>query len=203
MHQSSLENMKTFCDRYLSGRKGDPLLILDLGSCDINGSYKPYFNEPAWIYRGLDLQQGPNVDIVLGNPYRWKEIRTSSVDVFISGQTFEHIEYFWITMIEISRILKTGGLCCIIAPSGGYKHRYPVDCWRFYTDGFAALARFAYLEALEIYTQDDQEKEYADESHQWKDTVMICRKPRWTWHTRKRAVLAHWLWHHLAEYSGS
>ena len=109
MHQSSLENMKKFREKYLRGREGRPLLIFDLGSFNINGSYKPFFDEPGWTYRGLDLQQGPNVDLVLRDPYIFEGIGSGTADVFISGQAFEHIEFFWLSMLEIGRVLKTGG----------------------------------------------------------------------------------------------
>lgn len=179
--------MKAFRDKYLTGMEKEQLKILDLGSCDVNGSYRPLFNEAGWTYQGLDLENGPNVDIILKDPYRLTEVRSRSADVFISGQAFEHIEYFWITMLEIARVLKTGGLCCIIAPSGGYEHRYPLDCWRFYPDGFAALARFAGLEKKEIYTLQDKDcGKFTDESIKWKDTIMICTKPELSWWSRMK-----------------
>ena len=37
----------------------------------------------------------------------------------VSGQTFEHIEYIWVTIVEIARVLRTGGLACLIAPGSG------------------------------------------------------------------------------------
>jgi SAM-dependent methyltransferase len=134
---------------------------------------------------------------VLKDPYRWQELKTGSFDVFISGQTFEHIEYFWVTMLEIVRILKPGGVCCLIAPSGGYSHRYPVDCWRFYSDGFAALARFADMELMEVFTDVNSEKEYTDESNQWKDTVMVCRKPRQSVLKTWCRAMRRWILHRL------
>ena len=168
--------MLDFKKSYLKNRGTEPLLILDLGSLDVNGSYREYFDVSPWLYRGVDMTQGENVDIVLEDPYDWREIRSNSVDVLISGQAFEHIEFFWITMLEIERVLKPGGLCCIIAPSGGSEHRYPVDCWRFYTDGFAALGRFARLEVVEAFTQWKPDSRYADLSNSWRDSVLICRK---------------------------
>jgi len=177
MHQSSLESMLAFRKHHLEDRKNESLLILDLGSLDINGSYRSLFDAFSWKYRGMDMTSGKNVDIVLKNPYRWREIRSRSADVLISGQAFEHIEFFWITMLEIARVLKPGGLCCIIAPSGGPEHRYPVDCWRFYPDGFDALARFASLEVLEATTRKEPDERFHDESNAWKDTTLICRKP--------------------------
>ena len=137
MHLSSYEVMTAFRKECLAGLESENLTILDLGSQNVNGSYKELFNCPHWKYIGMDMSPGNNVDLVLEDPYSWKEIESDSVDVLISGQALEHIEFFWITFQEIARVLKPGGLCCIIAPSSGHEHRYPVDCWRFYPDGFS------------------------------------------------------------------
>lgn len=193
MHQSSMDKMKVFRDVYLKDFFKSPLKIFDLGSCDVNGSYRNLFDNPLWKYVGMDLNDGKNVDIILDNPYHWGCVGTESVDVLISGQAFEHIEFFWITMLEISRILKAGGLCCIIAPSGGSEHRFPVDCWRFFPDGFKALAKFARMEILEVHTQWNPDPGYTDFSNSWRDTVLVGRKPKRTWN---RKVLF-FLWNRL------
>ena len=177
MHPSSMDKMRVFKEQYLESKINERLVILDLGSCDINGSYKEIFDVDAWVYYGLDLAKGKNVDIVLKNPYHWKEIRSDTADVIISGQAFEHIEYFWITILEMARTIKSGGLCCLIAPAGGFEHRYPVDCWRFYPDGFSALAKFAGLKPLEVRTQWEPDPKYTTDSNVWQDTVMVCKKP--------------------------
>ena len=177
MHLSSFDEMREFRQKYLADKEESPLRILDLGSMAIGGSYRPIFEESQWEYIGVDISSGDNVDIVLSDPYDWLEIESCSIDIVISGQAFEHIEYFWRTMTEIARILKPEGLCCIIAPSGGAEHRYPVDCWRFYPDGFRALARYVRLEVLSVNTQWEP-KGYSDDSDQWADTVLISRKPK-------------------------
>jgi len=177
MHASSLENMGRFVARHLAPYRGRPTRILDLGSQDICGSYRPLFDDPAWEYVGLDLAPGRNVHLVLGDPYHWSALGEASADVVVSGQAFEHIEFFWLTMLEIVRVLRPGGLCCIIAPSGGYEHRYPVDCWRFFPDGFRALARYAGLETISAYVGPEAGAVYPDESALWADTVFIGRKP--------------------------
>ena len=176
MHLSSFEKMKFFREKYLSSKENLGLKILDLGSTDIFGCYRPIFDKENWQYTGVDLAPGKNVDIVLSDPYNWLELKTGSFDVFISGQTFEHIEYFWVTILEIERVLKPGGLCCILAPSGGPEHRYPLDCWRFYPDGFNALARYANLDVLEVGT-DWESRGYEDDSDIWADTFLIAKKP--------------------------
>jgi SAM-dependent methyltransferase len=167
--------MLAFREKYLESKKNEQLLIIDLGSLDVNGSYREYFEVPPWTYRGIDMAAGKNVDIVLQDPYNWREIQSGSADVVVSGQAFEHIEFFWLTMLEIDRVLKPGGLCCLIAPSGGPEHRYPVDCWRFYPGGLSALARFASLEVLEVYSRNGTTG-YSDGSDMWRDTVLVSRK---------------------------
>lgn len=175
MHLSSMINMEKFRDRYLADRRSEPLDILDLGSTDIHGCYRPLFENASWKYTGVDLGPGPNVDIVLKDAYNWREVRSNSMDLLISGQVLEHVEYFWITLLEISRVLRPGGMACLIAPSSGPEHRYPVDCWRFYPDGLRALARFARLECLEAFTNWEDMGDPS--SDPWHDSVLILRKP--------------------------
>ena len=185
MHKSSLQKMEAFRRRYLTGREREPLRILDVGSQDVNGSYRPIFDQGSWRYVGLDMAPGPNVDLVLPGPYDWRRIPAGSYDVVISGQALEHVEFFWITILEMARVLRPGGLLCVIAPSGGFEHRYPVDCWRFYADGFAALARWARLEVRESWTEW-QPPVYGDGSEAWKDSILVAAQPHRPWLARVR-----------------
>ena len=198
MHQSSYDKMASFCRDYLGARKGVPLTIVDLGSCDYNGSYRALFDLPPWRYLGVDLQPGPNVDLVLRDPYFWRELKSGSVDVLVSGQTFEHTEFFWETILEIARVLKPEGLCCLIAPASGPEHRYPLDCWRIFADGFRALARHARLEVLYARTQWEELAEYDSESNKWHESILIAQKPIESWIDRQRRtayrVLSRWLY---------
>lgn len=176
MHKSSLQHMRHLVETHL-----DPacaLKIVDLGSYDVNGSYRPLFAKSGWHYRGIDRSSGPNVDIVMPHPYRIPLPR-ASVDLVVSGQTFEHIEYFWITFLELVRVLRPGGKIFLITPSRGAEHRFPVDCWRFYPDGYHALARFAAIDLLEVSTDWSQNSER--ESAEWGDTVGVFRVPPLAW----------------------
>lgn len=194
MHASSYEKMAGFRTRFLKMREHESLLICDLGSQDVNGSYRPLFACPQWRYLGIDMAEGANVDIVLRTPYDWKEIASGSVDVLVSGQAFEHIEFFWITIFEIERVLKPGGLCCIVAPSSGPEHRYPVDCWRFYPDGMRALSRFACLDPIDVITQWGDEG-HLDGSDWWHDSMLICSKPKLPMLLAMRRRLVRWFSH--------
>lgn len=173
MHSSSYRHMERLVEQHATAAVAAN--IYDLGSFDVNGSYRPLFNRPGWRYRGIDLEAGPNVDIVLQDAYRLP-LAGNSADIFLSGQAFEHIPYFWITFLEIARVLKPGGLFFLVAPSRGPEHRYPVDCWRFYPDGYQALARYAGLELVEVQT--DWQPDPAADSAPWGDTVGVFRKPQ-------------------------
>jgi hypothetical protein len=83
--------MTDFCREYLEPRQKEPLTIIDLGSHDINGCYRSLFARPPWRYLGVDLAPGENVDLVLRNPYDWRELSPESADVIVAGQTLESI----------------------------------------------------------------------------------------------------------------
>ena len=194
MHKSSLLNMKYFTKKYMKSKKC--YKILDIGSQEvdgnINGSYRHIFKNPNWKYYGADIVKGKNVDIVLEKPYQWKNIKSQSFDVVVCGQMLEHDEFFWLTMLEIKRIMKRGGICCIIAPSGGPEHRYPVDCYRYYPDGLRAAAKYAGLETLEAYAQWNEEL-YPDMDANWRDCVLIGRRPKENGVQELRFVFRHWM----------
>jgi SAM-dependent methyltransferase len=178
MHQGSMLRMKWFFDHYASKIAKKKIKVLDIGSQDVNGSYKPLFCEGKYEYTGLDMEEGSNVDIVLKNPYDWNEIEEETFDIIISGQAIEHIEFFWITLSEMSRVLKQDGLLCLIAPNGFGEHRYPVDCYRFFSDGMVALARYVCLEPLHAHTNCAPNiHDTAWYSETYADSMLVARKP--------------------------
>ncbi|OVE82307.1 hypothetical protein BVY04_01305 [bacterium M21] len=170
--------MKWFVDNYAEKMDKAMLKVLDVGSYDVNGSYKHLFEGKKYEYTGLDMEGGPNVDIVLDSPYDWSKVETDAYDIVISGQAFEHIEFFWVTMSEMTRVLSQGGLMCVIAPQGFDEHRFPVDCYRFFSDGMVALARYVSLEPLHAHTNcAPDENDTAWYSEKSADSMLIARKP--------------------------
>lgn len=151
MHIGSLNVMKMFIEKRLPDKE---LKILDLGSRVVKGqeklgSYRQLITNNKWNYIGVDTDTGENVDIVLKDGYKFP-FKDEEFDVIISGQTLEHIEYPWVWMTELARILKKRGLCCIIAPAVIHEHRYPIDTYRYYPDGMKALAKWSGLTVLEV-----------------------------------------------------
>lgn len=187
MHLSSLEHMGDLVARYLDPAR--PLSVVDIGAYDVNGTYRPLFAKSDWCYIGVDLEQGPGVDVVLESPYRLP-MKSESVDVIVSGQAFEHVEFFWLSFAEMLRVLKPGGMIFLIAPSRGPEHRYPQDCWRFYPDGYRALAKLGPCELIEVTTDWGA---HADaDSAQWGDTVGVFRKLKTSLRDRVLGAVANW-----------
>jgi SAM-dependent methyltransferase len=117
--------------------KGIGLSVCDVGSYDVNGTFKPLFTGHNYI--GLDIMAGPNVDVVAKEMYSYP-FDDCSFDIVISGSTLEHVKdtHKWIT--EVARITKHGGIICVVAPlSIALLHYHPYDCWRIMPEGMTFL----------------------------------------------------------------
>jgi SAM-dependent methyltransferase len=177
MHESSYEKMMAFRDEYARSRDGSKLRVLEVGSQTLNSrlKYRDLFPSENYDYVGLDVESGPGVDLVASDPYCWSEIKDASFDLVISGQAFEHIPLFWITMAEMVRVLRPSGLICLIAPSAGAVHRYPFDCWRFYPDSGSALCQYFELSMVEmgLETKSFRKRVRID----WREIFLVARSP--------------------------
>ena len=107
MHQSAINSFIDFQKNYLDP-SSQKIKIVEVGSKSVNSHIKNLLNKNT-DYIGLDIEAGDNVDLVLKDPYKFP-IEDSSVDVVISISVFEHSEFFWLTYLEILRILKPTGL---------------------------------------------------------------------------------------------
>lgn len=141
--------------------------VLDVGSFNINGSFREPCEAAGGLYVGLDIVPGRGVDIVVEDPYWWP-VEDSSFDVVVSGNTFEHIRQPWQTILEMKRALKRGGKMCIIAPSQGPRHDHPVDCWRMFPEALESLAEWAELKVIGLGTLDHEAL--------WKSSIMEAQK---------------------------
>ncbi|MFD4695049.1 methyltransferase domain-containing protein [Streptomyces sp. NBC_00683] len=184
MHRSAYEQMELCIQEYLP--KSRRHRVVDLGS-RISGkqtrTHRGLLAGHDIDYFGVDVLDGPNVDAVMRRPYRIPA-KSRSADVVLSGQAFEHIPFFWVSMMEIARVLKPGGYAFITAPSRGHAHDAQ-DCWRYYPDGFRAMAAHSRLELCEAYTDFPPTKgiwhDYGSidtKAAYWGDSVGVFRRPR-------------------------
>jgi SAM-dependent methyltransferase len=143
MHDTAEMNCKRFFRTYTKNQAGNSnYTILEIGAFSDHTGYLPRNSAPSGTkFIGADFVEGNNVDVVLTDESKLPFIN-ESIDCIISNSCFEHAEFFWITYLEIMRILKPDGLFYMCAPSNGVFHRYPVDCWRFYPDSANALVKW-------------------------------------------------------------
>lgn len=149
MHAEALTAMTAALRGSRQATQPGPIRVLDVGSYDVNGTYRPLVESLGWEYTGLDMVEGPNVDIVSPKPYSFP-LPGASFDVVMTGSTMEHVEAIWLWVPELARLLKVGGLLAIVTHWQFPEHRYPVDCWRIMPDGMKYL--FDQTGVLEDYT---------------------------------------------------
>lgn len=135
MHPEAMQAMTTMLAR-IANRPDQH--VLDVGSLDVNGSYRELIAARGWRYTGLDTRPGRNVDVVAPDPYRYP-FDDGVFDVVISGSTMEHVQAIWLWVPELVRLLRPGGYLAIVTHTAMHEHRYPVDCWRVLNDGMTFL----------------------------------------------------------------
>ena len=133
MHLSALNIGRAFFELYAQPDSR----ILDVGSYDVNGTLRQVA-PPGAPYTGIDLTAGPGVDLVLEDPRRYP-FPADSFDLVVSTSCFEHDPMFWVSFLEMLRVLRPGGYIYVNAPSNGGYHGFPRDHWRFYPDAGLAL----------------------------------------------------------------
>ncbi len=120
MHASSFENMQRCVEKYapVTGDASSGITVVDLGAADVNGSYRPVFSGLNVTYVGVDLEEGPGVDLVARDPYHLP-LPDGYADIVVSGQALEHSEFFWVAFGEMVRVLKPNGFTHIVVPDMG------------------------------------------------------------------------------------
>ena len=82
------KRVKAPCIRaQLSGWNGSPKFeqeltgknVLDIGSYNVNGCYRDIFETKDINYTGLDMEEGPNVDIIPQSTYCWKKLMMMNI----------------------------------------------------------------------------------------------------------------------------
>jgi len=108
--QDFYQRVKQHLPKYFTDVK-----ILDIGSLDLNGNNKQFFDSPFY-YIGVDLGKGENVDVVCpGHLYDSGFL----FDVVTSSECFEHDMYYSRTLQNMIKLLRPGGLMLFTCASTG------------------------------------------------------------------------------------
>lgn len=95
-----------------------PAKVVDFGSLDINGGVKQLI-DPTWDYTGIDLDKGPNVDLI--QPGQLVDLKSESFDVTLSSELFEHTPYWKEIFAQMCRLTKPGGVVIFTCAGVGRK----------------------------------------------------------------------------------
>ncbi len=149
MHQLSHDEMARNIEKFLGNERARKLSVIDVGSQDINGSYRDLILDP-WSYLGIDVVAGRNVDCVMSNEFTIP-LKDSTADMVLCGQVLEHCRNPFRLVREIARILRENGYLFVTSPAVWQKHEHPIDCFRFYADGMRAVLEDASLNVITCY----------------------------------------------------
>jgi SAM-dependent methyltransferase len=111
--------------------------ILELGSREVTGKSIARQQFDRATYVGFDYYPGENVDIV-GDAHRLSSYFApeEKFDVVYSSACFEHFAMPWVVALEITKILKVGGLVFVETHFSFSSHERP---WHFFQFSDMAL----------------------------------------------------------------
>lgn len=157
-----------FVEKFIKKHKNKKFKnLLDVGSRNVSGTIKNQIIKYGLEYTGVDMVKGDNVDIVM-NAHDMKKIKPRSYDIVTCFDTLEHDDKFWLSIIEMKRVLKRGGFLLLGVPSRYCPlHEHPHDYWRFMKDGVISLFDDFENVHVEVEYRENQEPQTEDEIYGW------------------------------------
>lgn len=115
--------------------------VLEIGSYDVNGSIRSLVESLSPSeYMGVDLQEGPGVDLVCSAEELLNCFPLESFDVVISTEMIEHVKDWKKVISNIKNVCKKGGIILLTTRSYGFPyHPSPTDFWRFEIDDMETI----------------------------------------------------------------
>lgn len=176
MHPSVID----FVKRVLSAEEVKGADVLEVGSCDVNGSVRPYIERlRPRRYLGVDAEPGPSVDRVVDCEKLTTEV-AGLWQIVISTEMLEHVRDWQTCMEQLAEIVKPGGLLLITTRSPGFPyHPFPEDHWRFTCGDMVIIQSELNLKLLEV----------EDDLPQCPGVLTLARKPvNWQRPTEHRRI---------------
>lgn len=97
--------------------------VVELGSLDINGTVRPLFGD-ADYYTGVDLVEGPGVDVV-ADAAEWQP--SAPVDCVVCCEVLEHAANWEAILRNAHAVLRGGGVLVVTAAGPGRGPHSAVD----------------------------------------------------------------------------
>lgn len=152
VHKINYNVVSNFKKKYLLNHQN--IKILEVGLINKKGNFNinPIFDNPTWIFETLDMEKNVNIDIFCKNIYDFFEIGNNSYDVVICTEFLEQLDYFWLTMIQLERILKPGGF--ILINSSNSEDNILNNPFVILGDGLESLVNFVNLDIKESFKKE-------------------------------------------------
>jgi len=83
--------------------------VLEIGSWNVTGTVRKFFENCEYL--GVDVAAGPCVDLVASGDSL--ALPSDSFDVVVSCECFEHNPFWLGTFLNMTRMLRAGGLCLV------------------------------------------------------------------------------------------
>jgi hypothetical protein len=115
----------------------EAIRVLDIGSLDVNGSARGLFPN-ATEYVGVDLQEGPGVDVAASAHELYDHVPIG-FDLVLCLEMLEHDSAPWLTAAQIAAVAKPGALVLVSARGNGFPLHNEPDCFRFMEAGMRAV----------------------------------------------------------------
>jgi SAM-dependent methyltransferase len=113
--------------------------IIEIGSRNVTGITRRDLFSHCEEYVGFDILAGDGVDIV-GDAHKLSEnCHLEHFDFVFSISLFEHLLFPWKVVMEINKVMKSGGYLFVSTHPTWPAHELPWDYWRFPCNGFYAL----------------------------------------------------------------
>lgn len=123
-------------EEYIKGKS-----VIEVGSLDVNGSLRSIIEafEPT-NYTGVDLSEGPGVDIVCHAEALVDIMGPEKFDLLISTEMMEHVLDWKKVISNFKKVLKPEGILLITTRSKGFfYHAYPHDFWRYESEDMTTI----------------------------------------------------------------
>lgn len=145
------ESVMAWLSETLDSHQLHSLPALEVGSYNVNGGARSLF---CSTYLGVDIVEGPGVDIV----YDGRELPfvRERFPVVVSTEMLEHCERPWLAVAEMARVLQEDGhlllTCRGFHEQGSFTYHNPPDRWRLGPGVLEMLATDAGLSVVQCVT---------------------------------------------------